>query len=270
MKYCLNIYQEASYAHKAQELKVDYKDYKGLPEWIERYPEAAFIVQIYSKYGDDIDWDRLADYKILAHDNLILCLSDVRHLRIAKERGFKYYYGFPINNFYDLNALKDLGVCYFRLEAPVFFDLDKVRKLGVPIRAVANVATISDIPKKDTWCGTWIRPENIADYEKYIDTIEFEDCDLAKERALYRIYAEAAEWPGDLDMIITNLNEQKVCNRLIYPEDMKSRINCGQRCQSGGACRICMRAFMIANEEKIKNYFKAMEEKENTNNGEGN
>ncbi|MBO5908338.1 MAG: hypothetical protein J6Q67_00915, partial [Clostridia bacterium] len=255
MKYCLSVEQELSYASKAQELKLDYKDYKGLPEWIERYPEATFIVQIYPRYEDEIDWQRLSDYKVLAHDKLILCLGDIRHMQTAKQYGFKYYYGFPINNFYDLNALKELGVCYFRLEAPAFFEMDKVRKLGVPIRAVANVATLSDISKSKTWCGTWIRPENVSDYEGYVDTIEFEDCDLAKERALYRIYAEAAEWPGDLDMIITNLVERKVCNRLIYSEDLKARISCGQWCQSGGVCRLCMRIFMLANEEKVKDYF---------------
>lgn len=263
MKYCLNINQEHQYRKDAQELKVDYKDFKKLPDYFEQYPEAKFVIQIYLRYGDNINWDKLAEYKILSQDRLILCLGDVRNFDKAKELGIPYYYGFPVNNFYDLNALAALGVCYFRLDAPIFFDLDRVKKLGIPVRAVANVATLSDIPKQDTWCAPWVRPEDVEAYEDYIDIIEFEACDRAKEGALFRIYAKAHEWPGDLDMIITNLVERNVCNRLIYPEDMKSRINCGQRCQSGGGCRLCMRSFLLANEEKVRKYFDKMEEKEN-------
>ena len=70
-----------------------------------------------------------------------------------------------------------------RLDAPLFFDLPNVVKITkkVPIRAVANVANEIKWPDDNGLYGTWIRPENVKDYERYISTIEFEDCDNRKE-----------------------------------------------------------------------------------------
>ena len=90
-------------------------------------------------------------------------------------------------------ALKELGACYIKLDAPLFFNLPKVKKIGIPIRAVPNVAYDDNIDRIDGVCGTWIRPEDIDAYGQYIDTVEFGDCDQKKEQAMYRIYAEDKE-----------------------------------------------------------------------------
>lgn len=86
-----------------------------------------------------------------------------------------------------------MGACYVRLDAPLFFDLPNVKKIGIPIRAVPNVAYNDGLDRTDGVCGTWIRPEDLEAYGEYIDAVEFEDSDLKKEQAMYRIYAEDKE-----------------------------------------------------------------------------
>lgn len=168
----------------------------------------------------------------------------------CKSANLKFYWGYPVNNYYDLQALKNLEVTYIRLDAPLFFEMDEVTKYGIPIRAVPNIAHLNELPNKNGIFGTWIRPEDIELYENYIDIIEFEDCDMKKESALYRIYAEQKVWGGPLNMLISNI-ETQADNYLISQDATKVRLNCGQRCQKNSRCRICERALALANKEKL-------------------
>ena len=117
---------------------------------------------------------------------------------------------------------------------------DKVKELGVPVRAVPNVAYDAYFPHENGVHGMWIRPEDIPTYDEFVDVFEFEDADLAKERALYRIYHDDGNWPGNLNLIFTNFN-YPVENKYLLTTDTlaKRRTVCGQRCQYGRACGLC-------------------------------
>ena len=94
--------------------------------------------------------------------------------------------------------------------------------------------------------------------------IEFKDCDTKKEQALYRLYAEQKAWPGELSMIITNLDHDGL-NRLISSEASLKRMNCGQSCmRPNGTCKLCYRMLDLANKELLQEYEKR------DNNSEGN
>lgn len=100
----------------------------------------------------------------------------------AAKNGLEYYLGYPVVSFFELNALKQLGVCYVRLDNELFFQLDKVKKCGVPVRAIPNVAYIDGLRRENGILGTWIRPEDLETiYDDYITAVEFEDADRAKE-----------------------------------------------------------------------------------------
>ena len=73
-----------------------------------------------------------------------------------------------------------------------------------------------------------------------------------REQVLFRIYAERKEWSGNLDYIISNLGMEGVMNRMIPPEFQEARNNCKQRCQTGGACRLCYSYLRLANPEFLK------------------
>lgn len=156
----------------------------------------------------------------------------------------------PITTWNEANALKDLGVSYLYIAPPLTHQLDKVRRLNIPIRMFANIAYADTMPRKNGVSGGWIRPEDVDAYGQYIDAIEFADVDLKKEQALFRIYTKG-EWPGDLNLIINNLNYPGV-NRMIDPAISQRRMTCAQRCEERQTCHLCYEMLDLANPEKLK------------------
>ena len=252
MKYCLSSRQNDAYLKQADEIKVKNRDIKSVPDLLEKYPEATVILEE-DLIGSEFDWKELNTYNKLSQGRLILCLGDIDTAAAAKEAGIPFYMGYPVKTFYELNGIKNLGVCYVRVDAPLFFEIDKVKSFEIPVRICANVAYSDRLPREDGVCGLWIRPEDVEKYEPYVDAIEFSDCDINKEQALFRIYALEHKWPGEMSMIITNFNYPGL-NRMVLPDVVDKRLNCGQRCQSGGACRVCYRAFDLANRDKLREY----------------
>lgn len=187
----------------------------------------------------------------MTRNNLVVALPTLANIDECKKRNLKFYYNYPITTFYDLCALKELGAEYALIDSPLVQDIIKAAEVGIKLRVVPNVAYYAFIPRDEGVCGSWIRPEDLSLYESYIDVVEFEDCDIKKEQALFRIYAEQKSWPGNLEMIITNLNYPGI-NRIIPPELTKKRMACGQRCQSGGHCKLCYRYLDLANPDLLR------------------
>ena len=46
MKFCLRNRQIGEYLKKADEIKMEYRDYKSIPDLFEKYPDKPIIVQI--------------------------------------------------------------------------------------------------------------------------------------------------------------------------------------------------------------------------------
>ena len=239
MKYCLSSRQTNEYLKRADEIKVKYRDRDIIYDYSQKYPTAHIILEL-PLNNEGANWVEINNYARVCNGRLILCLANLKDIPKCKELNVKYYYGFPIGSFYELQSLKALGVCYFRLTAPAFFQLDLVKKLGIPVRAVPNVCYDAYFPHENGIHGQWIRPEDVSTYDEYIEVFEFEDADLDKERALYRIYHDDGEWPGNLELIFTNLN-YSVENKYLLKTDTlaKRRVVCGQRCQEGRSCGLC-------------------------------
>ena len=134
----------------------------------------------------------------------------------------------------------------------------KLSSYKVKYRAVPNVAYDAYIPRNNGIYGQWIRPEDVEKYYQNIYILEFEDCDLNKEKALFDIYKNKKEWNGNLKLLISNLNHN-VDNRSILPETGKMRSNCGQKCKFGISCHFC--ELSLTFNSKV---FKYVQEKQNT------
>lgn len=260
MKYCLSSRQKYEYLKKADSIKVAFRDRNIIPDLIEKYPNAEIVLIINREKDEKFTWNDIRMWGILAQGRLVCCLQSMSDMEECKKIKVGYYWGYPVNNYYDLRTLKDAGVSYVRLEAPLFFEMDEVKKFGVPVRAVPNVAHLNDIPIKNGIYGTWIRPEDMNLYEDYITVCEFEDCDIKKEGALYRIYANEKEWVGPITMLISNITTTAE-NHLISSEGTKIRLNCGQKCQKNGRCHICERVLRLADSEKLQEYLDAISNK---------
>ena len=256
MKYSLNARQDAEYLRKADEIKIQYRDIAIVPDLKEKYPAAALVVEVPPAQ----EWDiaKVKEAFILSKNTLTICIPEIKGYIVEglKSNGIPFFYGYPITNDWELAAALKVGVSQVRIEAPLFFNQDRLKNLGVKVRVTANTASQGYLPFTGI-NGSWIRPEDVDLYEN-IDIIEFEDCDKDKEQALYRIYAEQHAWPGKLSTLISNIDHDCV-NRMLPPDFTKARLNCGQRC-TYGACSLCSRYAYLADPDLLKNYLSSIEE----------
>ena len=258
MKYCLHSRLSNEYLLKANEIKVQYRDKNTVFDLIDKYPKAMIILEE-SLAGEGFNWAELIKYNKMAPGRFMLCLADIGTAEQAKKAEIPFYMGYPAKSFYEMEGLKNLGVSYIRIDAPIFFSMNKVKGFNIPIRVAVNLAYSDMLPREDGICGLWVRPEDAWMYEEYVDVFEFTQCEISKEEALYRIYAEQKEWPGELQLIVTNLDYPGL-NRMILPEVTDRRLNCGQRCIQGAACRLCYRALDLADRDKVRAYVDATDQ----------
>lgn len=257
MKFCLSNRQTDAYLQKADEIRVENRDIKSVPDLFEKYPEAMIILE--ESFDTSWNWKELITYNKLSQGKFMLCLADLESAARAKEAGIPFYMGYPAKTFYEIQGLMNLGVSYIRIDAPLFFRMDELKNFDVPKRLVVNLAYCDLLPRDNGVNGIWIRPEDLNMYEDYIHSIEFGSCDAKKEQALFRIYAEQHEWPGELGMIVDNLNYAGL-NRMLHSDVTKARMNCGQRCATTGSCRICYRALNLADQSLMRGYVEATEQ----------
>ena len=256
MKFCLSSRQSSEYLQKADEIKVAQRDHKIIPELAAKYPQADIILEWRTTEDASLAIEKIIEYNNLANQKLIVCLDFINHETdtILTRNNVRHYWGYEVSSTYELESLRDYyHVCYVRLAPPLFFQMDLVKKFGIPVRVTPNVAQYNYMPHPDGVNGTWIRPEDLERYEPVVAAAEFEDADIKKEQALFRIYAEEKEWSGKLSYIITNLGED-CTNRMLPPEFTSARMNCGLRCTAFGACRLCYHYFTLADPDLLKKF----------------
>lgn len=243
MKYCLSAYVSREYLQKANEIKIDWKKRDYILDLLEVNRNANIILEINDLNDFDVnkDIDTLKQYNIMCGDRLYVGIPTRSMIYYCRQAAVKYFMLFPIRDYYTLSWFVNEGVSYVRLAPPLTHELDKVAKFNIPVRAIANIAYSDGLPREEeSVYGQWIRPEDIeGTYEYYIDVIEFAGVTPVQEQGLYRIYAEQKNWPGKMADIIQNFNFD-CYNRLIEPDLAKYRFKCGQRCMSGGGCRLCL------------------------------
>jgi hypothetical protein len=241
---------------QADEIKFQYKDRERILDYIEGYSNKTFIIDIPKEEEID-DWDFLN--MLNEKTNIVL---GVRDLKIINGHDFKFYWAYPITSYYELQGILALNPYYIFIGAPLSFDLERIHNMtGVYVRMCPNVAYDSYIPRTDGICGQWVRPEDTKHYEPYVNTFEFITDGLEKERTLLHIYKDNEEWPGNLDILITNLKVD-VDNRAIPDEFGPIRLRCGQRCMQYGSCHYCYSAIKFAEKLREK-HLEMQQEKEN-------
>jgi hypothetical protein len=240
VKYCLSARQPDSVLRKADEIKIELRDHKAIIDYIEKYPDKTLILEMENDLPEKFNWNTIEAYA-KKHGNFYCAISNKNQGIECKLREIKFYYRYVITNFYELDALKELGVSYVLIGVPLIFDLINVSKYNIPIRAIPNLAYEPYLDHKNGICGGWIRPEDTEAYSKYIDVFEFfAPKMLEKEATLYHIYAENKQWPGNLNLLIDFLNID-INNNAIYDEEgfAEKRMNCKHRCMSNKTCHYC-------------------------------
>lgn len=201
---------------------VEYKDIAAIYDLIVEIPDKEIVLRL--SRNDAIEWKKIQELNNIC--NLTLALEDLHMIPLCK--GIKYYWAYPITSFYELNGIVNMGVSQVLISGPLYFDLIPVAKKGIPVRIVANVCFDNYIPRAEGICGTYVRPDDIDEYDKYVTTIEFVTDKLEKEATLLEIY-QKKEWKGNLNLILTNLKFD-VDNRGFPKEFASARVQCRQNC----------------------------------------
>lgn len=265
MKICLSNGQTTSYLERAQEISFNYKDREKIIDTYEKYPNADMILVHFANIEPILDWEEITNISNITKGHFILGTNSLVECKEAKSHNIKFFYNKRINNFLEVNALKALGSCYVIPGEPIFFQMDFLKARGIPIRVIPNLVFLEPGLHKNGVLGTWIRPEDMFMYKKYISAIEFytanSESPLAKERGLFRVYVKNEEWMEELSLLITGLN----CpgnNGLIDSDYTSARLNCAQACQYKSSCRICYDIFEIADLSTLQSYMELLDKKE--------
>ena len=252
MKYCVSGRQPKSVLTQADEIKMQYKDRDRLLDYIDEFSDKTFILHI-PKGTEDINWKLYKAYSDKV--NFMFCIDDLNFAKECNKNGIKFYWTFPIFTWYELKSIIELNPCYIMLNAPLSFNLEKIKTVtNIPIRLCPNLAYDPYIPRQNGIYGSWIRPEDIGIYETYVDTFEFIVDELGKEATLLHIYKDNGCWPGNLNLLFTNFHVN-VDNRAIPKEIGQYRANCGQRCMDPiSTCHFCETAVKFSNAIREKHY----------------
>ena len=216
---------------------------------------------------EDIAWEAIHPYDEVM--NITVAIENANAIPIVQEQGYPVYWAFPATSYWELRGLLALGVAQILVDAPLFFDLPKVKSIcgSVKLRVVVNKCYNNYMPRLNGICGTYVRPEDVDYYSTYVDHMEFDtDNDLKKERILWKIYSEDKNWPGNLNLLLSGLGaniDNRGLNALPTIADEKPttfaemRIGCGQRCQSTQNCHFCESIFRLVNTiDKNKDWLK--------------
>lgn len=245
MKYCVSSRQPYSVMKEADEIFVQYQDRGQILDFVEKIPTKTIILD-YPTELEFSEWNTWSMYQEKL-DNFYIALHNLSFAEDFNTHGVKWYWPYPITSFYELNSIVAAGAAYVLLGPPLTHSVDKIRRMtGARVRAVANSAKPKYLHNANSIVGSWIRPEDVKEYEQYIDCLEFESNSLKEEAALLHIYKDNQEWPGNLNLIIHDLGVN-VDNRGIVEPFGAIRATCGQRCQSGSVCRYCERAIDLSN-----------------------
>lgn len=250
MKYCLSGRQHKSILKKCDEIRMKFQDIERIIDYIQEMPDKTYIIEVPKNVlPESINWKLIQAFQETS--NIVLCIENLDLIETCIEHKVKFYWAIQVISYYELRSLLARGVAAINLGAPLSFDLNNVRKAVGPevqLRMTVNVAKTDYLGKiaHQPICAQWVRPEDQAAYEQYIDVFEFEaNGDLIKESTLYHIYAENKKWPGNLGMLILALGHS-VDNNTIPKDFGQIRTTCKQKCMSSGTCHYCETAFLFA------------------------
>ena len=57
MKYCLSARQPDSVLKKADEIKIELRDYRAIPDYIDKYPDKVLILEMENELPEKFNWE---------------------------------------------------------------------------------------------------------------------------------------------------------------------------------------------------------------------
>lgn len=247
MKYCFNYNKDtehAKYINKADEWTIKYnpKD-DTLLDFLDLHKDKRINLYINELVPEEFLYEITNKY-----NNLYLKLNTKIYYNKDKKYEFNFFFDELVNNWDTLIGLLKYGVTDIYIVENLGFELDKVAEIAVSYNAQVRVFPNVAQSKWDTTPALkkfFIRPEDINEYDKYINVFEFYDADKQID-TYYEIYAIDKQWFGKLNEIIKDFNLD-IDNRYIIPRFAHKRIVCGKKCLKDGLCTRCDEIEKLAN-----------------------
>ena len=251
MKYCLKYTNICTKLNKCQEISIKYIEDKGLVDFMKKYSSQRIILRVDpSEFSHGEVRKLIAIKKQYPEYNFAVALacSDATLMPWFVQEKIPFFINRPCRSWEEFNWLLKQGVSDINISGPLGFEMEKVNRVlnsldrKVIIRATANKVE-NAMQQTDTLVGFYIRPEDVAVYENYIDVLEFEG--LEHQDAFFSIYSEQKTFIGNLNQCIYGI-EEKVDNKGLVTLFGERRRDCGRQCLSGGRCRRCYDLVEIA------------------------
>lgn len=263
MRFSISSRQPEDYLNKADEMFVHWKDRELIYDLYHMAPKTIILRIPMNTELFREDWEKIIEYHDALGRKFKLSLLYPRFGLTAKQLEIPYFFETPANDFPTLNLWKNhFGVSEIIPGATLSHYMDAVAAKGLPIRMIVNRHMMPRWDKEeikvDGTVGAWVRPEDLWKiYQTWVNFVQFDtpyepDRDsLVREQALFRIYAEQKTWPGELNMLVDDLNHKGI-NRLIVENFGERRSNCRQMCEVNGNCHFCYRALDLASPDLLK------------------
>ena len=252
MNFCLPYMKSFPHNDEIPEFTIKYnslKDsYEDLVKFIETYSDRRINIELlHDATGADTILPLL---KINPEIYLKLNESYIQKVTAFKEKGIRFFFSLQSDNWDSFNSLVNIGVSDIYIANELGFSLLTISKIlknkNIHIRVIVNIAQARDpFESTEPIKAFFIRPEDIDDYETYIDTIEFFADNQVQYEVLYETYAYNKNWDGNLQEIIIGLRIP-IDSRTIIPEFGLYRGNCEKRCFRGSNCAICNRVVELS------------------------
>lgn len=252
--FALNYNRANPYMNQVQEIIINFHPSNSLLDFLQEHSSQRIVISI--EDGEGFIKSKGIEYFELFHqaevknfvlrfpslfDERTITEKDIQALRSA---GLPFFFNDYIDKWDAFYGYIKLGVSDIYITNELGFELDKIHKIAVEqnvkIRTFPNVAQSSWYTTPDL-IKFFIRPEDIVDYEPYVDIFELKEDDPSRPEigtVLYRAYAIDHQWYGQLNEIIANFSDP-LNGIYTHPLWSERRIKCGKKCLKGGSCNMC-------------------------------
>lgn len=255
MQYCYEFRRDRKYLNEIDQLIIRYHSSNNLINFLDEHQNQRIIFNI-ENVDELFNEKEFQIFKMLKRMNqkynhwtlrfpnyFESPLSENR-IKLLQKEEIPFFFNTCINNWDTLQGFLNFGVSDIYVTDELGFELDEVakkaHKQNVKVRVFPNIAqsswkTTPDLKK------FFIRPEDIEEYNSFVDVCEFYETDTMQSvqlDVLYKAYAIDQRWFGRLSEIILDFNAD-LDGRFTHPLWISRRIRCGKKCFKNSMCDLC-------------------------------
>ena len=246
MRFCVSANQSEEYLKKANEIIVQWENRENILDLIAINNLAYYTLILPTEELTNKDWADIKSYSAICKDKFFIKCHNENQLQEGQNKKIKTIPIYPVSDFFLLNALiEKFHIAGVQIAGEIVHNLAALKQLPIEIRVVADDPVVPYNYKPEI--GSWFRPEDLYRI-KEIDVCEFQkDNNIRREQSLFKIYAEDHKWNGALNMLIPDIINKDIMNRMIPSSFQLRRSNCNLKCQKGQRCHFCNSILYLAN-----------------------